>query len=232
MRPRVRAAGGMTLGHGRQDERMMAPSADRGACSRVGRPAWAVVVESVPEHHLSSVDRAHRRPSPRRREDVRGQSLVEFALVLVPLFILLLGIIQFGFIFNTYVTMTNAAREGARTGTIYVYDRTHSKAENDLARNEAIRTALLNSMNFLGKTTPQFANGSTWSAGPTYTNGDLTVTYLVPTGVVDSDARTGEQVTVRAGYHQDLIVPLISAFLPKDSGGRMVLTGEVTMVIN
>jgi Flp pilus assembly protein TadG len=232
MLSRVRATGGMTLGHRRQDERMMAPTAGPGACSRVGRPAWAVVVESVPEHRLSSVDRAHRRPSVRLRDDAHGQSLVEFALVLVPLFILLLGIIQFGFIFNTYVTMTNAAREGARTGTIYVYDRTHSKDENDRARNEAIRTALLSSMNFLGKTTPQFANGSTWSGGPTYTNGDLTVTYLVPTGVVDSDARTGEQVTVRAGYHQDLIVPLISAFLPKDSGGRMVLTGEVTMVIN
>ena len=148
----------------------MAPSADHGACSRVGRPAWAVVVESVPEHRLSSIDRAHRRPSLRFRDDAHGQSLVEFALVLVPLFILLLGIIQFGFIFNTYVTMTNAAREGARTGTIYIYDRTHSKAENDLARNGAIRTALLNSMNFLGKTTPQFANGSTWSGGPSYTN--------------------------------------------------------------
>jgi hypothetical protein len=113
-----------------------------------------------------------------------------------------------------------------------VYDRSHSKAENDLARNEAIRTALLTSMNLLGKTTPQFTNGSTWSGGPIYTNGDLTVTYVVPVGVVESDARTGQRVTVRAGYHQDLIIPLISAFLPKDPGGRMVLTGEVTMVIN
>ena len=52
-----------------------------------------------------------------------GQSLVEFSLVLMPLFFILLGIIQFGFIFNTYVTMTNAARDAARLGTIYVYDR-------------------------------------------------------------------------------------------------------------
>lgn len=180
------------------------------------------------------MDRVHcRPPGLRHREDARGQSLVEFALVLIPLFILLLGIIQFGFIFNTYVTMTNAAREGARTGTIYVYDRTHSKAENDLARNNAIQTALLASMNFLGKTSPQFTNGSTWTpSGLTYTNGDLTVTYVVPAGMPDSDSRTGQQVTVRAAYHEDLIVPLISSFLPKDAGGRMVLTGEVTMVIN
>ena len=38
--------------------------------------------------------------------------------------LILLGIIQFGFIFNTYVTMTNAARDAARLGTIYAYDAT------------------------------------------------------------------------------------------------------------
>ena len=224
----------MTLGDGRQDERMMARPAGPGACSRSGRCVVATVIESAPEHRLSSM--VHARPIPAlcARADARGQSLVEFSLVLVPLFILLLGIIQFGFIFNTYVTMTNAAREGARTGTIYLYDRTHSKSENDLARNNAIKVSLLASMNFLGKTTPQFATDTTWSTGTplTFANGDLTVTYAVPTGITDTDARTGEQVTVRAGYHQDLIVPLISSFLPKDSGGRMILTGEVTMVIN
>ena len=60
--------------------------------------------------------------SRRARRRDRGQSLVEFSLVLMPLFLLILGVVQFGLIFNSYVTMTNAAREGARTGTIYVYD--------------------------------------------------------------------------------------------------------------
>ena len=41
---------------------------------------------------------------------------------MMPLFIILLGIIQFGFIFNAYVTITNATREGARLGTVYVYE--------------------------------------------------------------------------------------------------------------
>ncbi len=40
------------------------------------------------------------------------------------------------------------------------------------------------------------------------------------------------QVTVKATYHQDLVIPLVSALLPKDAGGRMTLIGEVTMVIN
>ena len=42
----------------------------------------------------------------------------------------------------------------------------------------------------------------------------------------------GQTVTVRVRYHQDLLIPLISAILPRDAGGRLVLTGEVTMVIN
>jgi aspartyl-tRNA(Asn)/glutamyl-tRNA(Gln) amidotransferase subunit A len=40
------------------------------------------------------------------RRGERGQSVVEFALVSLPLFLVLLGIIQFGFIFNAYVTVT------------------------------------------------------------------------------------------------------------------------------
>lgn len=168
-------------------------------------------------------------PADRRR----GQSLVEFALVLTPLFFVLLGIIQFGFIFNSYVTMTNAAREGARTGTVYVYDRNLSKDQNDLGRNESIRAGVRGAMNLLGTTTPHFATSGSWSrSGLVFTNGDLVVTYFVPSGITDTDARAGETITVRATYHQDLIVPIVSNLLPTDAGGRLRLIGEVTMAIN
>lgn len=187
--------------------------------------------------------RSTRRSPIRRRtarsgaSPARGQSLVEFALVLTPLMLVLLGIIQFGFIFNSYVTMTNAVREGARTGTIYVYDTTlGSKAANDLSRNNSIKNAVLASMNLLGKTAPQFTTGSTWTQSSssnttTFTNGDLTIKYDW-SGASDTDTRRGEQVTATAAYHQDLVVPLIANLLPRDTGGRLRLTTEVTMVIN
>ncbi len=47
----------------------------------------------------------------------RGTALVEFALVLPLLAVLVFGIIDFGRIFQSWVTLTNAAREGARLGT-------------------------------------------------------------------------------------------------------------------
>jgi Flp pilus assembly protein TadG len=175
--------------------------------------------------------RTDRHPADPTRD--QGQSLVEFALVLLPLFFILLGIIQFGLIFNSYVTITNAAREGARSGSVYIYDATMSKAQNDLARNNAMKSSLLASMNMLSKTAPQFTNGSTWTqSGLTYTNGDIVVTYAIPTGVTDTDSRVGQRITVRMTYHQDLVVPLIPQFLPKDAGGRLGLQGEVTMVVN
>ena len=170
---------------------------------------------------------------PEGKRRARGQSLVEFSLILMPLFLVLLGIIQFGFIFNTYITMTNAARDATRLGTIYVYDRSLTKAQNDLARNNSIKTQVLASMNGLSQTSPRFTTGSTWTqSGLTYTNGDLTVTYEMPSGVTDSDPRTGYRITVTANYHQDLIIPLVNLILPKDSNGRMTLGGTVTMVIN
>lgn len=147
--------------------------------------------------------------------------------------VILMGIIQFGLIFNTYITLTNATREAARTGTIYVYDRTLTKALNDTARNEAIKTTFRSSLNYLDKTAPRLTTGSTWTqSGSTYTNGDLVVTYALPSGVTESDPRTGQQVTVRATYHLDLLIPLIAALLPRDAGGRLPLGSETTMVIN
>lgn len=151
----------------------------------------------------------------------------------MPLFVILLAIVQFGFIFNAYVTITNATREGARNGTVYVYDASMSKAQNDLARNEFIRTSVLASMNLLTKTSPNFATSGTWTqAGGTYSNGDLVVSYVLPAGTTESDARVGQQVTVRATYHQDLVIPLIAQLLPKDANGRLGLMAESTMVVN
>jgi Flp pilus assembly protein TadG len=44
--------------------------------------------------------------------------MVEFALVLPILLLLVLGIIQFGILFNHYVTLTDAVRAGARQAAV------------------------------------------------------------------------------------------------------------------
>ena len=47
-----------------------------------------------------------------------GQAMVEFALVLPLLLLLIMGIIQFGILFNNYVTLTDAVRAGARQAAV------------------------------------------------------------------------------------------------------------------
>src|SRR5690348_5894749 len=53
-----------------------------------------------------------------RARDQRGQTMVEFALVLPLIAILLFGVIQFGIAFNNYVTLTDAVRAGARKAAV------------------------------------------------------------------------------------------------------------------
>ena len=65
-----------------------------------------------------------------------GQSLVEFVLVLPVLLILLLGIVEFGQIFFSYMVIQNASRDGARHGTVWATD-------------EAIRLTVQDKTNFL-----------------------------------------------------------------------------------
>lgn len=44
--------------------------------------------------------------------------MAEFALVLPLLALLLFGVIQFGIVFNHYITLTDAVRAGARKGAV------------------------------------------------------------------------------------------------------------------
>lgn len=53
------------------------------------------------------------RTKPRRRKTL-GQSLVEFTIMLPVVLIILSGLIEFGFMLNTYLDLIDAAREAAR----------------------------------------------------------------------------------------------------------------------
>ncbi len=56
--------------------------------------------------------------SVRRRWSARGAAVVEMAIVAPVLLTLVFGIIEFGWVFMAYQTITNAAREGARTAVL------------------------------------------------------------------------------------------------------------------
>jgi Flp pilus assembly protein TadG len=49
----------------------------------------------------------------------RGQNIVEFAIMAPLLFFLVFGIIDFGIGLHSWISVTNAAREGARLGAVH-----------------------------------------------------------------------------------------------------------------
>jgi Flp pilus assembly protein TadG len=57
----------------------------------------------------------------RRFKSERGAELIEFALVFPLLLLVILGIVDFGFLFQRMEVVTNAAREGARVGVLPGY---------------------------------------------------------------------------------------------------------------
>ena len=57
---------------------------------------------------------------PRNKES--GVELIEFALVFPLLLLVILGVVDFGFLFQRWEALTNAAREGARVATLPGYE--------------------------------------------------------------------------------------------------------------
>ena len=112
--------------------------------------------------------------------DERGQTAVEFALIAPLLVILLLAIIQFGIAFHNYVTITDAARAGARKAIV----------------------ARFASGNFTDAT--QTVKDAASSLDPKLLNKAGAISITAPGGMV-----AGSQVTVTVNYPYTIDIPLI-----------------------
>jgi len=103
----------------------------------------------------------------------KGQALVEFALVFPILLLLVMGILQFGMMLNSYLSIENASREGARAGIV-------GSSDSEI-RNTIISTSPSLDPNKLTVTiTPAEANrksGNTLTVKVTY-NYNLTVPII------------------------------------------------------
>jgi Flp pilus assembly protein TadG len=195
------------------------------------------------------------RPDRRAGQSRRGQALVEFAFVLLPVLLLIVGIIQFGLLFGANVTLNNAVREGARAGTIHVYDHSittpDARYKNDAKRCGAVVTAATQAFGILSPTAPHFSAPLTSGQCPTPTsdigvNGDITVSYCDHANTPDApcpdttdshtactrDTREGCLIRVTITYRSDIIVPFIGPLIGTDANGRFLQRVSATMVVN
>jgi Flp pilus assembly protein TadG len=67
----------------------------------------------------------------RLRRSEAGAEVIEFALTLPLLLLVVLGMIEFGFVFQEYEVLTNAAREGARIAVLSTYAPTQAARVNN-----------------------------------------------------------------------------------------------------
>lgn len=183
--------------------------------------------------------------------------MVEFAAVVLPILLILVAVIQFGLLFAANVTLTNAAREGARAATIFVYDIGGTRANNDLDRCTDALAAARQAFGLMTDASPHFTASTPCPTGSAsdlnadgfndrWANGDITLALCRSMASPDADcpdssdttsycARTdasGCLVRVELTYRSDIIVPFIGALLSTDANGRFVQRAVATMVIN
>lgn len=136
---------------------------------------------------------------PRRRPpaelDRHGQALVEFALILPVLMLILMSIIQLGFIFGAQIGLINGVREGARYGSL-----TPTTGANATTVGPAVQTYLTTtvlSTNVMGYNSSNLRSASVTYCG--YQNPGAS-TYSV-------------RLTVSARYGHPLFIPLVGVIL-------------------
>ncbi|MBF8290933.1 MAG: hypothetical protein HW391_1901 [Chloroflexi bacterium] len=159
-----------------------------------------------------SPTRTFARPTRGRQE--HGQSLAEFAIVAVPLLLLLLGIVQFALLYNAQIGLTNAVRDVARYGSTLVANQDGSAGTSAGLAASFLQTSLGTYI------TPYSAAAK--GAG----------TQACYDDYVDSDGVNAARITVTAVYNHPLIVPLIGNIIDafdgtSDGAYRITVTADL-----
>ena len=145
------------------------------------------------------------RTRPHRHDGERGQALLELAIVTPILALLILAIVQFAFVLETQMGLTNAVREAARRAAADVDPTTQA----NLATTSDVATQLdsLLAANVQGyqssRLWQQATDGSQHLDSPTVTF----CSYTVGTG---ASATTNYEVTVYVAYRNPVFFPLLA----------------------
>lgn len=119
--------------------------------------------------------------------------MVEFALIAPLFFLLLFGVIQFGFLMGGHVALTNGVRETARYATT-IPNATATQVRTELLTNQ------------LPKAVPGFRSGNIVAASTTV----VYCYYPNPNHVAGTYPSYSLRVRVTATYRHPLFVPLVS----------------------
>jgi Flp pilus assembly protein TadG len=150
---------------------------------------------------MKPVPSSHSRRPARRRSRTRAQALVEFAVVLPVFLLLLAGILDFGFILYSRMTVINAARDGARIGT--------TMTDQPLKLKPAVQTQVSAAANGMAVTTNTTCITGTGNPACSFS---------------DKGLHPGDSIKVVVTYDHRTFFPLLfGASIPMSSTVQMVL---------
>jgi Flp pilus assembly protein TadG len=151
-------------------------------------------------------------PSTGRSE--RGAALVEFALTVPLLLVVIAGIVDFGFLFQRYEVVTNAAREGARLASLPNYTKPVVRAR--------VRAYVQEGLNLPNSAMPTVIPDT--DAGVNMTTGNL------PIALSGGGTANVSVVTVDVHYfHTFLLLQPVMRLINKNWGTSITLNAVSTM---
>ncbi|MBI4496877.1 MAG: pilus assembly protein [Chloroflexi bacterium] len=162
--------------------------------------SWAWIAGLDPARTIP-LPRSWKQALHRLRQDVRGAQLVEFAIVVPILLLLVMGLIDFGRAYFSWIIITNGAREGARVAAVG-------------GTADAIYDRVINAVSGL----PTAGSPTLESCPPSGNRG-----WCIQTDNVRGDP--GDETTVRVQYNFQFLVPGLANLTP----GIIQLTAESTM---
>ena len=120
-------------------------------------------------------------PTSKNTRSERGASAVEFALVLLPLLLVVAGIVNFGVAFAQQLALDNSVRAGARAGVV---DRgTAAPTPTQVTQNQFNSTAtarsLVTSFTVTNPSGPTSCSGSTFGQN-FVVRGTVRANFLIP----------------------------------------------------
>jgi Flp pilus assembly protein TadG len=164
------------------------------------------------------------RRAARPLRDSRGAAAVEFALVFPLLLVVMIGIFEFGRVWNIHQVVTDASREGARRAV--VRDGVTGTAKQTAvanAINNRLTSAGIAAATVLG--TPVTTTCATWTV-PALSDAQAATTTIAGCGwggATDTPAR----VVIRSPFPFQVLTPVMN--LIGGGGGPVMLTADFTM---
>ena len=134
-----------------------------------------------------------------RRQNERGTTVAEFAVVALLFFVIIFGIIEFGRLLYTHNALTDATRRGARFASL------HSKDDGEKVKDEVIYGSKASAPGFNRATATPIINGLT----RTMVQVEYVGVKISETDTAGYGTNLGTATVKIDGYQFDLLIPVV-----------------------